>query len=211
METLLGMAEQHVYVKKQTFRNCREFYRNKPDDYFEDCYTNHNGIMNVRLKDNNGDHASVINDQISGLFFSANVHFSTGEPLPNSPFGPKRVLYEANTLFPIDANLYFADFYGYSSVHYVTLVLTQANSDVDHFCQRKGLTKLDKKNNKFLRHSTDEKNVEVTDVVMVEVFYTKDLPLPDRKSLIDVETTGHGTSVLDGFSKHRRCTLCNLP
>ena len=109
MKTLLGMAE--TYVGDGQFLSCAVFYRKKPNAYFEDCYNNHNGTMNVRLKDNGGDHASVINGQISGLFFMANVDFSTGGLFGSSPFGRKRVIYPAITLFHRDANLYFVDFY----------------------------------------------------------------------------------------------------
>ena len=92
----------------------------------------------------------------------------------------------------------------------MTLVLTQPGSDIDHFCQRKGLIKLDNKNNKFLRHCTDEENVEVTDEMMVEVFYPENLTLPDRESLKDVEIIGRGTSTPGGIPKHRYCHVCNL-
>ncbi|KAI0234988.1 hypothetical protein LSAT2_014624 [Lamellibrachia satsuma] len=204
METLLGKAKTHVGDGE--FLSCEVFYRNKPNAYFEECYNNHNGTMNVRLKDNGGDHASVINGQISGLFFTANVDFSTGGPFGSSPFGRKRVIYPAITLFHRDANLYFVHFYCmYEKNHYVTLVLTQPGSDVDHFCQRKKLIKLDNENNKFLRHSTDEENVEVTTGVMVEVYYTENLTLPDREFLKDVEIRGRGTSTPGGIPKHRYC------
>ena len=167
---------------------CEVFYRNSTEEYFDDCYTKHNHIMSVYLKGNSGDPASIINGQISGLFFMANVEFD-GMPFKGSPFGPKRVSIPAMGKFSTDANLYFADFYCMNTTrgthHYVTLVLTTPNSNVDHFCQHKKLIKLDNRNNIFLMHRTgDDGEVlfGVTTKVMVEVFYTENVVLPDRET-----------------------------
>ena len=191
---------------------CEVFYRNKTEEYFDDCYTKHNGTMNVYLKDNNGDPACIINGQISGLFFMTNIYLPTGKPRQWSPFGSKRLSVPAMTMFPTDANLYFADFYCTYTQHYVTLVLTKPGSNLDHFCQHKKLIKLDNRNNTFLNHRTrhdGEVYVEVTTKVMVEVFYTENVELPDRETLTTVPSSG--TSTPGGLPKNHSCPNCNLP
>ena len=219
METLLQMAGRFAdgVVRYAPYsavvRTCEVFYRNKTEDYYNDCYNNHNGTMEVYLKDNNGDPASVINRQISGLFFMASIYLPTGRPRQWSPFGSKRLSIPAVTMFPADANFYFADFYCNHSQHYVTLVLTTPGSDVDHFCQRKNLIKLDNENNKFLNQRTTDSGevyIEVTTKVMVEVFYTENVVLPeDRASLTTVLCSG--TSTAEGLPKNPYCPQCNLP
>jgi len=219
MTTLLHMAETFAdgVIRYPPYsaevRTCEVFYRNKTEDYFADCYNNHNGTMKVYLKDNNGDPASAINRQISGLFFMASIYLPTGKPREWSPFGSKRLSIPAVTMFPADANLYFADFYCNYRQHYVTLVLTTPGSDVDHFCRLKNLIKLDNENNKFLNLRTTDSGevyVEVTTKLMVEVFYTENVELPkDHDSLTTV--CSFGTSTPEGLPKNPNCPKCNLP
>ena len=218
MTTLLHMAEKFAdgVVQRSLYsavvRRCEVFYRNKPLEYYADCYSKHKGTMTVYLKDNNGDQASVINGQISGLFFAANVNIRTGKPFSTSPFGSVRLSIPAVTMFPADANLYFVDFYCNHSQHYVTLVLTTPGSDVDHFCQRKNLIQLDNENNKFLNRRTSDSGevyVEVTTKVIVEVFYTENVVLPNPLSLTCVPSSGQSTP--GGLPKKLSCRHCNLP
>ena len=122
----------------------------------------------------------------------------------------------AMDMFSTEANLYFADFYCMGTKlgthHYVTLVLTTPNSNVDHFCQHKKLIKLDNRNNTFLKHCSGddgEEFIEVTTNVMVEVFYTENVQMPNRKTLTTVQPSGKTKP--GGLPKNQWCPTCNLP
>ena len=64
LTTLRDRAE--MYSRGDTL--CRVLYRNKSPEYFLNVFHRDNGIMKVTRKDNSGDPASPINDQIDGLF-----------------------------------------------------------------------------------------------------------------------------------------------
>ena len=187
---------------------CDVFYRNKPHKYFTKCRKKGN-IMEVYMKDDNGDPRSPINGEIEGLFFATHVDPKTGEPPKWSPFGSERVSIPARTMMR-NSNLYFADFYCKrdSDLHYVTLVLTKQGSETDCFCEE-NLLSLDIRNNDFLWRSK-QKKVHVTSEVLVEVFYTEDIDLSDPDCTF---TTGPstGTSTLGGLPKDPTCGVCNLP
>ena len=206
MNTLYYMAVNHMkHGGKRYFQQCNVFYRNKPFDYFTECYKNNN-IMRMYMKDNNGDPASIINGQINGLFFAMSVDPQTGQPPDWSFFGPERVSIPATAMLTRNSNLYFADFYCNDKAHYVTVVLTRPGSQTDHFCEEK-LIKLDTGDNDFLFRNN---KVFVTKKVWIEVLFTEDVDLSSPLCSFSV-VEGRGTSRPGGLPKNPKCDKCNLP
>lgn len=195
---------------------CRWFYRNQSPDYFEDIQKN-GGIMETVLKDYTGDPRSPINGTIRGLFFSATVKCNNkyGDPIPFSPFGPRRLLVPALHLLAKAPKIYFADFYCMpcSDNHYVTIVMTTPGSETDKFCAEH-LVKLDIWYNPFLfKDEFGSLQVTTKKKLYVEMYYTEDLdikPYLKKGFLEDCETVGQGHSTPGGISKTKSCTICNL-
>ena len=113
-------------------------YRNKTAVYFENIMYRKKGIMEVYVKDSNGDPGCPINGEIDGLFFAVRLDPETGD-IPNvSPFGDTHIIIPIEKLLHANMNLYFADFYcnNTKQLHYVTLVATRLNSVADRFCNK---------------------------------------------------------------------------
>ena len=186
-------------------------FRNKPSEYFNHIVKNRNGIMEMYIKDQNGDPGSLINGKLNGLFFATHIDRKTKKPPMTSHFGETRLYLPAAQLFSADsARLYFADFYCNYQAHYVTLVYTNPNSGADIFCQE-NLIKLDIYNNDFLFKSLSD--VFVTRNVFVEVFYTENVNLSEWMQY--GAELGHvalstGTSTPGGLPKNPCCKVCNI-
>lgn len=191
------------------------FYRNKSAKYWTDIDKKDAGIMHPYIKDNNGDPASSINKQIDGLFFSAQGHRTTGLPQKYSIFGEKRFHVSAHLWMMEPAiRIYFADFYCIYDTHYITIVMTVAESEVDKFCHGR-LIPLNKFYNPFLQIDPVDNQVYVPDNknVWVEVFYTESVDILRLSSEFGcyfetVKSTGK--SKPDGLPKKKACKVCSL-
>ena len=86
-------------------------YRNKSYDYFENISKNRKNIMEVYIKDNNGDPCCPINDKIDGLFFGVRPEPNTLVIPTVSPFGSRRIVLPIEKLVTSNTGLYFADFW----------------------------------------------------------------------------------------------------
>ena len=192
---------------------CLWMYRNKPEEYFQDIFENRQGVMRGYTKDFNGDPASVINGRLKGLFFMANMDPETGYPPLFSPFGLCRLHMIPTTLLRIDTNLYFADFFCYTSVHYVTLVIAMKATEEDNFCEER-LIKLNPHQNPFLfLRERDRMRAFVSTNIWVEVLYAGDI-------FLDAELRRHGAFIKKipfrnmqkpaGIPKNNDCTKCNI-
>jgi len=196
---------------------CKWLYRNRWESYFRDIFKKHGGIMEVYEKDNSGDPASPINGQIKGLFFMAkNIN---EEPPQDSPFGKCRIQIPASVLLSMAPNLYFVDFYCMNGkTHYVTLVMTKPGSSADNYCQEK-LLRLSHDDNPFLFRRGSQWYVNVTQYVLVELFYTENIDIIKMITEYgaiyreDIPTPPHcrGRSTPGGVPKNKLCTNCNLP
>ena len=208
---LMIKAEQYI----SDWLPVRFAYRNKPCAYFQNIMYKKGGVMEVYLKDHNGDPGSPINGQIKGLFFAVRPDPVTGEIPDVSPFGDTRIIIPITNLLSKDFNLYFTDFFCTNSknIHYVTLVATKRNSSADQFCRTK-LPPLNWYTNPFLRihmfqdHCTFFCSMEPR----VELLYTENINL--RSSVVEwqyqVRTLGVGYSTAGGLAKRPNCTICNL-
>ena len=188
--------------------------RDQTPTYFKKIYTEKEGIMTKELKDGYGSPQNPINHRLRGLFFSAIVNFSTGEPFPNSRYGPRRLKLPVKHLFKPNKHLYFSDFYDMKSSynkkrrHNITLVLCEPGSKPDKFCER-ALPQLNIKNNLFLYISHTGKRVYVTKGAYVEIFYTEDMDISSMKQYFEnVEWPGWGRQLYP--QKNTRCKYCNL-
>ena len=189
-------------------------YRDKPMSYMNNILHTKGGLMEVYLKDNNGDQASIINGQISGLFFAT---FLRGmSPPATSVFGPSRLLLSAKKVLghPL-ARLYFADFYCIHVRHHATVVLTHRGTSTDDFCAR-NLIELDLRTNDFLRYDPVTEVVTVSfRKLYVEVLYTNNIDIHEWERegnayRTTVGIAGRGTSTVGGLPKRTGCPVCNL-
>jgi hypothetical protein len=217
LQTLLNMGTKFVNRTSNKFTSIKFFYRNKPIEYFDDILWKNDGIMKKYMKDNNGDRYSIINKKLEGLFFSALLEAKTLKPPPTSIFGARRLFVYAPSMLNTESNVYFADFYCNFYIHYVTLVITELNSDADNFC-RKRLVNVNIYDNPFIKLVLEcgEYYVFVTTNVHVELFYTEsvDLHLIRYRQggylFEDVPVRGKGTSCPEGIAKKAGCKICNL-
>ncbi len=194
---------------------CQYFYRNKSRKYFQQIEDEHRSNMKVRTKDNNGDPRSPINGALEGLFFCVKVQGEQNEPVPTSPFGPKRLLVPVEFLLNEAFKLYFTDFYcfGEDRPHYVTLVMTRPESKADDFC-RLWLVEVPDKN-RFLCWDKSTQKARVSEKIWVEVFYTEDIKI---SNIPEVNGMGKFTEVADTsgeytkgvIPKYQGCPHCNL-
>ena len=200
---------------EREFEICTCFYRDKDQWYYNHIFENCDGIMKKYQKDCHGDPANPINEQISGLFFSATMHERYGGPLSQSTFGDRRVEIQPSKLLNENTNLYFADFYCIYRRHWVLLVLAENRTEVDDTCSQL-LIKLDKYKNPFLYISkTDPMTMHVATGVAVEVFYTHDINLPacginNTGCVVSVMPSGPGKSTMGGKEKKKGCSICTL-
>jgi len=199
------------------FLRCRWLYRNKPLEYFQEIFHFHDGIMKVYIKDNNGDPASCINGRLDGLFFSANVNPKTRKPQMRPIYGDTCLRVSCSKMFESASNLYFADVYcNTSSVHHVTLVMTDPGSAADRFCLEKlvPLSKTDRTQNSFLFFEGTQAYVSTR--IVVEVLYTEDVNVDEclrdtsfDSSLDRCPVRSYSKRHL-GRSKNLSCPQCNL-
>ena len=215
---LLLLEKASTFVRCEApgqFKMCKCFYRDKDQCYYKNIFQNCQGIMKKYEKDSHGDPANPINEQISGLFFSATMHKSSGQPLSQSIYGNTRVKIQPWQLMNENTNLYFADFYCINKRHWVQLVLAENQTETDDTCSQL-LIKLDKYKNPFLYISkTDPKTIRVTTGSAMEVFYTHDVNLKafgfnNTGDLENVVTRGPGKSSMGGKEKKKGCYKCNL-
>ncbi|XP_063404916.1 phytanoyl-CoA hydroxylase-interacting protein-like [Mytilus trossulus] len=216
LQKLYNMGRKFV-GRNNIMAPIRFFYRNKPREYFEDIFWKSNGIMRKYMKDNNGDRYSVINKNLEGLFFSALLESKTLKPPPTSIFGTRRMFVFAPKMLNLRSNVYFADFYCNFYIHYVTLVITEANSSADKYCRGR-LLMVNQYDNPFIKLVLEhgEWSVFVTTNVHVELFYTENIDLNAIKYqqggflFEDVPVRGKGTSCPEGIAKKAGCKICNL-
>ena len=139
--------------------------------------------MQPITKDRGGHTDNPINNDVKGLFFMVCYAKSA-----RSVFGPKRFLMSTYELIS-GCNLYFSDFYclKVGKPHYVQIVVTIPNSDVDHKCRNLGLVQLNPYDNRFIQLSKEDNSVGCADSMMykrnlyIEVFYAGTI---DTKSFI---------------------------
>lgn len=215
-----------LYDRAVSFLKCKDFafleyfYRNKPIDYYKDIFENHNGIMKPYAKDENGDRSSIINRNIEGLFFNANLGKKLSPP-PVSFFGRRRAFIRSDNIFHGNSKLYFADFYCHYEKHYVTLVITEQNSRADIFCTDR-LLSLDIFDNPFLKlmvvpiSEQTKVYTVLSKSLHVEVLYTESVDLKfiqqQQNGFLfkDVGVLGRGASKPSGIPKNEKCEICNI-
>ncbi len=196
---------------------CSWIYRNASQEYFDAISAEKQNIMEVYVKDNNGDPASPINGAIKGLFFSANVSRCgpSGElqPVPKSYFGRTRLLVPADVILAEMSNLYFSDFFCMYDAHYVTLVMTRPGSTADAFCQQ-FLIPVDLGHNPFLCLNMSTREAYVSAKIWVEILCTEDINI-NHVLAIGGEFTDKveyipRTPRKGGIAKKPHCKVCNL-
>ena len=225
-EMLLKSELQMLMQKAKQFQQCRlnrqrlpvRFgYRNKSHLYFDQIKHCRSNIMEVYIKDNNGDPGCPINGQINGLFFAVRPEPSTMTIPTESLFGNVRIILPIEKLVESCPNFYFADFYCHKKIHYLTLVATKPNSQADQFC-RDHLLEISLDNNPFFFHEASLKYffTRATEFYCckeprVEILYTENVDLNQRYIKWDiVRTIGKGSSTPGGLPKRRLCSTCNL-
>ena len=215
LEELMSKAVEYSESGNSQWLPVKFAYRNKTSTYFAHIMQRRRGIMEVYLKDNNGDPGCPINGQIEGLFFAVRPDPETGLIPEISPFGNTRVIIPIRKLLNTHVHLYFADFYCTNSkkLHYVTLVATQLNSDTDRFCARH-LPRLSLNRNRFLtfQSSPEYHGYLCCEEPRVELLYTENIDLNEPFTYWenDVQIIGNGSSTPGGLSKRRTCKVCNL-
>ena len=213
MKNLRKKAEDFV-LKKLVFPPavpCQSFYRDKRVGHFTN---NQMGIIEVYLKDTNGDPANPINEMLSGIFFSASMDRKTGYPPVTSIYGSERISVLPRVLLDHNlANLYFSDFYCFnrSASHYVLLVITWKHTEADRICENK-LEKINKYNNPFL-WINPHGYVMVTSKVWVEVFFTNNIRMIDllNEGMACISRCIYDKKSSRGpKSKNTDCKECNI-
>ncbi|KAF7639956.1 hypothetical protein Mgra_00000398 [Meloidogyne graminicola] len=131
-DEMMVLLQKAIDFTGNSMQSFTFLYRCKPRIYWDYVYET-GQILNVYLKDSNGQAACPLNQNIEGLFFSAKTNLDG--TLPNSsPFGDVRMVLPANNLLdPQRINLYFADFYCNRVPHYVTIVVALKDSKVDKY------------------------------------------------------------------------------
>lgn len=198
----------------QQYLPCHYFYRNKPQEYFNDIFLRQGGIMTVYRKNNNGDPASPINGQLDGLFFGVNVDLANGLPTVPSLYGPTRLSIRSLCMFQSAPKMYFCDFYCHYRSHHVTLVMTKPGSVADRFCVSR-LKLLDNFQNPFLYIDVRSQTVFVTTRVWVQVFYTENIDVGgvlqhDFGFMDEVPSQPVPVTTVKGVPKNPLCTICNI-
>ena len=213
---LLDKALGYLRHRKNRPVQMKYFYRNKPEEYFDNIFLNEGGIMKPYLKDHNGDPGSAINGAIRGLFFSTRVDQALGMPPPSSPFGEKRYNIPVEKLMHTNCGIYFADFYCNFKQHYVTIVVTQKGSDTDLYCQQFLVDiGLNGAKNHFLRYHLGEDRFYCATALIVEILYTEEIDMhkefkDPRVFFSESQIRGKGTSTRLGLPKNKNCHQCNL-
>ena len=225
-EVLLKSELEKLLQKAVEFLSCgvnnqqlpvKYAYRNKPCHYFENIRINKSNIMEVYIKDNNGDPGCPINGQINGLFFAVRTEPSTMDIPDISLFGNTRIFFPVTKLIQPTTKFYFADFYCHKKIHYITFVATNPNSPADKFCE-KHLLEISLDSNPFFYRRACitffgiESAFGCCREPRVEILYTENIDL--NKDYIqwqrNVQTIGRGSSTPGGLPKRQFCTVCNL-
>ena len=208
LKNLYGKAKTFLNSGYYSYFDCEVFYRNKDPEYFEDIL-NSGGLMTKIMNDNGGDKRSPINGCLEGLFFLANVDYTSQEPPTSSPFGSKRLSIPAFILLE-NTNLYFADFYCMNNAHYMIIVLAEKHSDEDLFCRTKLLPL--RKDNPFLKMVGNQ--LKINGRVWVEIFYADNINLSyclaQGATFTNTDVTFQGHSTPNGIPKKPGCDICNL-
>ena len=214
--SLLSRAIFYLQQEENVMKPIQYMYRNKPFPYFEHIITQRGGIMEVYSKDLNGDPGCPINTQIDGLFFNVWVDPKKGKLPKTSPFGECRLVIPAEKLLTDEHNLYFADFYCHSDLHYITMVAAKQGSEADIFCQ-KSVISLPFQNtaNPFFFYNAEKEKFYTSTKVRVEVFYTENIDIlkelnSDPYCFYRVRPIFAGSSKLLGKPKNATCDICNL-
>jgi hypothetical protein len=207
LQQLHDKAAACIGESKQTVK---QFYRNKPEDYFLDIFRNHRGVMDPYTKDCNGSPGCPINGEIDGLFFS-----TSAKAPPFSYFGNWRLFVTAHTMLTPDCNMYFADFYCHYKAPYVTVVVTKPGSPSDVFCAAK-LLRMDTCDNAFLEWNRGHIRAAQKRSFHIEMLYTESLDIGRCTKAgfgrfdKHVPTKGRGKSNGVGITKNPNCTICNI-
>lgn len=231
MRMLLGKALTFLETKGPSLRPITLLYRNNPLPYFTDILENRGGIMNVCLKNDNGDPKCPINGKIDGIYFSCGVHPRTGKLPFMSPFGNTRFVIPIHKLiFPKDDRIYFADFFCHSKGHHVALVVTKPESHADRFCARTlprlrmieaapSETESDDESgsdceNLFFHFNSDEGRFYCSVAVWVQIYYTENVNFgaefaQNRDCIIQMGAS-LGRRAGYGRAKNPSCVDCNL-
>lgn len=217
-QKLQKKCDEHV-LNDSRMSKVNWVYRNKSDEYFQRILDG-NGVMKPILKDNAGDPNCPINEKVKGIWLSATLYpwdSDNPEALPsNSPFGNTRIQIPVERMIDKFKHLYFSDFYclkknGY---HYISLVLTEPDSESDKFCS-KNLLQLDIEDNKYVMIDKVTADVKVHhgDKVWVELFYTERIN-------IKREINNHGAKIIKNIrevsvnyndpKKTSDCKVCNI-
>ena len=214
--SLLFRAIFYLQQEGNVMKPIQYMYRNKPRSYFEHIITQRGGIMEVYSKDLNGDPGCPINTQIDGLFFNVWVDSKKGQLPKTSPFGECRLVIPAEKLLTEDYNLYFADFYCHSGLHYITVVAANEGSEADIFCQ-KSLISLPFQNteNPFFFYNAEKRKFYTSTDVRVEILYTENIDIRkelnfDPRCFYRVTPIFAGSSKFLGKPKNETCDICNL-
>ena len=215
LQTLMQKAKQFQEYRLNRQRlPVRSGYRNKPRLYFDQIKRCRSNIMEVYIKDNNGDPGCPINGQINGLFFAVRPEPSTMAIPTESLFGNTRIILPIEKLAESCPNFYFADFYCHKKIHYLTLVATKPNSQADQFC-RDHLLEISLDNNTFFFREaslfTGAAEFYCCRAPRVEILYTENVDLNQHYIKWEtVGTIGRGSSTQGGLPKRRLCSTCNL-
>ena len=212
MLKLYKMAVKYISNRSTAYKKISKFDRTKPAEYFCDILQN-DGVMKVYIKDFNGDPRSPINNRLSGLFFEPSV-LRKNKKAKTSPYGDITLRVCPRIMFNENMNLYFADFYCMrTDSHVVTLVVTQAGSAADEFCQNY-LVQLDEDNNSFM-HLTPTGDAVVISAtgIRVEVLYCNDVHVSHLMSSANasMKPTKYSSKPRhNGMMKQSHCSHCNI-
>ena len=220
LKMLMNKAEHFKLSKTNGEKLPVEYaYRNKSHDYFENIKNNRKNIMEVYIKDNNGDPGCPINGQIDGLFFGVRPHPGKMAIPDKSPFGERRIILPIDELVKSNARLYFADFWCHYNTHYVTLVVTKPDTVPDTFCKEHLLELLLERNPFFFCHTPTFGQDNAQNMKFyccteprVEILYTENVNLNEEYiTWATVKTLGRcGSSTPGGIPKQPHCSICNL-
>ena len=204
------------HLKGNETEICEYIYRDKYSSYWKSLGKN---TLRAYPKQPDGDPKNPLNgiSNVEGIFFSANVNWSDGQPKTPALFGDRRLLVPFEVLYNDEFNVYFNDFYCMTDArhtvkdiyHNVTLVVCEPGGEEDKFCVDR-LVKLDIRNNPFLQIRGNYCNV--SKYIFVEIFHTAESirNVSPYYDLVQVEGPDHPPLALSGREKIKTCTVCNI-
>jgi hypothetical protein len=215
LKTLRNKANNYIMsLNKIKYKAVKCFIRTKMDEYYDDIMApESDGVMNVYIKDFNGDPRSPINHRLTGLFFEPCTQLAKAR-FP-SPYGNKCLSVKPDALLKNDTRLYFADFYCMTTrCHTVTLVATERMSPADIWC-REFLVPLKMNKNYFLRIGEDGivQAVTASAGLTIEVLYCNDVNVRNlifRGQAVLESRPMRGKHRHNGRMKKASCALCNI-